>query len=38
LVDINDEIDNIDLPDDAEDPRVEEISTNSNLMFQMILY
>lgn len=38
LVDVNDAIDKIKLPEDAEDPIVWEISSNSDLLFQVLLY
>jgi len=38
MTDIKDKIDTINLPEDAEDPSVTEISTNNSLMFQLVLY
>ncbi len=38
LVDIKDAIDSLDLPDDALDPIVKEISTMNELMFQALIY
>ncbi len=38
LTDIKDEVDKISLPEDAEDPIVSEISTNSDLIFEVLLY
>ena len=38
LQEIKDEINKLRLPEDAEDPIVTEISTNNEIMFQMVLY
>ncbi len=38
LTDIKDWVDKVDLPEDAEDPLVTELSTNSDLMFEVLLY
>ncbi len=38
LVDIKDKVDKVSLPSDAEDPMVMEISTDSDLMFDVYLY
>ncbi len=38
LADIKDTVDAINLPEDAEDPLVREISTDNSLMFQLVLY
>lgn len=38
LQEIKDEINKPRLPEDAEDPIVTEISTNNEIMFQMVLY
>ncbi len=38
LTDIKDSIDKIDLPEDANDTIVQEISTNSDLVFEVLLY
>jgi multidrug efflux pump len=38
LQEIKDEISKINLPEDAEDPMVREISTNNEVMFQLVLY
>ena len=38
LVDIKDAVDKIDLPTDANDPIVTEISTSNELMFELLLY
>jgi multidrug efflux pump subunit AcrB len=36
--DIKDKIDILTFPDDVEDPRVQEISTNNELLFRVALY
>ncbi|USN58641.1 MAG: efflux RND transporter permease subunit [Candidatus Peribacteria bacterium] len=38
LTDIKDKIDNLDLPEDALDPSVVEVSSNNELMFEVLLY
>jgi len=38
LTDVKAEVDKVRLPSDAEDPNVSEISTDNELMFQMLLY
>ncbi len=38
LTDIKDWVDKVSLPEDAEDPVVTELSTNSDLMFEVLLY
>lgn len=38
LVDMKDSVDKVDLPSDAEDPIVTEISSNNELMFSVLLY
>lgn len=38
MTDIRDALDTLSLPEDAQDPKVQEISTMSELMFQALLY
>lgn len=38
MVEIKDEVDKLQLPNEAEDPQVSEISTDSEAMFELILY
>ncbi|MDP2091205.1 MAG: efflux RND transporter permease subunit [Candidatus Gracilibacteria bacterium] len=38
LTDIKDKVDNLTLPSDAKEPNVTEISTNSSLMYEVLLY
>ena len=38
LADIKDKVDAINFPEDANDPFVQEISTNNTLMFQLVVY
>lgn len=38
LVDVKDSVDNIDLPTDAEDPIVQDISVNNEMMFSILIY
>ena len=38
LTDIKDKVDKVDLPEDAEDPIVMELSLSSELMFEVLLY
>lgn len=38
LTDIKDRVDKVNLPEDANDPSVQEISTTSDLMFEVLLY
>ncbi len=38
LVEIKDEIDTLDLPEDADEPSVTEITTSNELMFEALLY
>ena len=38
LTDIKDQVDKVDLPADANDPMVVELSTSSDLMFEVLLY
>ncbi len=38
LTDIKDAVDKVDLPNDANDPNIVELSTNSDLMFEVLLY
>jgi multidrug efflux pump subunit AcrB len=38
LVDINDKVDKVTLPTDAEDPVVTEISSDNELLFSVYLY
>ncbi len=38
LTDVKDAVDKVDLPEDANDPLVIEISTSSDLMFEVLLY
>lgn len=38
LTDIKDKVDNIDLPEDASDPSVVEVSTNNTLIYEALIY
>jgi|GEM_PF-5798874 len=38
LVDIKDNVDSVDLPSDAEDPIVKDISANNEMMFGIVIY
>ncbi|NOZ44815.1 MAG: efflux RND transporter permease subunit [bacterium] len=38
LVDTKDAVDKVDLPEDADDPIVTQVSTDNELMFQILLY
>ena len=38
LIDVKAEVDKVNLPADAEDPSVNEISTDNEVMFQVLLY
>jgi multidrug efflux pump subunit AcrB len=38
LTDIKDKVDNLSLPEDANDPRVVEISSNNTLLYEVLLY
>jgi len=38
LVDIKDKIDNLNLPEDASDPTVVEISSNNTLIYEALIY
>ena len=38
LVEIKDEVDKLDLPEESNDPRITEITTSNELMFELLLY
>jgi multidrug efflux pump subunit AcrB len=38
MIEIKDELDKVDLPSEAEDPLVIEISSNNESMFDLVLY
>jgi multidrug efflux pump subunit AcrB len=38
LTDIKDKIDNLSLPEDAKDPNIVEISSNSTLLYEALIY
>lgn len=38
LIEIKDEVEKVDLPDEAEDPVVTELSTDNEVMFELVIY
>lgn len=38
LIEIKDEVEKVDIPEDAEDPLVTELSTDNEVMFEVVLY